>query len=264
MLAAGKRHKTHFLNNEEKEQLIEDYEEWETAVARKRVEDAENAIKQDRDDMRNAEKAGLTTTKPERTFGEMLNAMGDSLSDLAISDDGEDGEDKDDDEEHPPGGKLGKDDETGRVMGTIFKTAQHRMERFRQKQMKLDEFTPPGWGDAADYFRESDKKYGTTKLKAQAVIQPQTADDAASFVPTTFSVPLVTLDSVPRELQMPQLTSRPASTQMRLGSRKPQMHERIPSLLPAPMPDRLQIQQSKPVEPITFHPCISRPNLITI
>jgi len=32
------------------------------------------------------------------------------------------------------------------------------MERFRQKQVKLDELTRPGYGDAADHFRERDKK----------------------------------------------------------------------------------------------------------
>jgi len=63
--------------------------ERETAVARKRVEDAETAIEQKQDDMRNAEKVELTTTKPELTFEEMLNAIGDSLNDLASSDDGE-------------------------------------------------------------------------------------------------------------------------------------------------------------------------------
>jgi len=45
--------------------------ERETALARKRVEDAETAIQQVQDDMRNAEKAGLTTTKPETTSEEM-------------------------------------------------------------------------------------------------------------------------------------------------------------------------------------------------
>jgi len=43
-LAAGKRRETHFSNNEEKEKWNEDYVERETAVARKRVEDAETAI----------------------------------------------------------------------------------------------------------------------------------------------------------------------------------------------------------------------------
>jgi len=62
-------------------------------VARKRVEHAETAIEQKQDDMRNAEKVGLTTTKPETTSEEMVKAIGDSLSDLAIADDGEDGED---------------------------------------------------------------------------------------------------------------------------------------------------------------------------
>jgi len=102
-LAAWKRQETHFSSKEEKENLIQDYVERETTVARKRVEDAETAIEQEQDDMRNAEKVGLTTTKPETTFEAMLNAKGDSLSDLAWSNDGEDGEDDDDDEEHPAG-----------------------------------------------------------------------------------------------------------------------------------------------------------------
>jgi len=60
--------------------------ERETAVARKRIEDAETAITQGQDDMINAEEAGLTTTKPETIFHEMLTAIGDSLSDLVCSD----------------------------------------------------------------------------------------------------------------------------------------------------------------------------------
>jgi hypothetical protein len=158
-LAAEKRRETHFLNNEEKEKWIEDYVERETAGARKRVEDAEAAVQQEQDDMRQAEIAGLTSREPEKTFEEMLVAIGDSLSDLASSDDGEDGEEEDDEETEQ--GNLSEDDEPGWVMGTITKTVQQRMERFRQKQMKLDELTQPGWEDAADYFRERDKRYGT-------------------------------------------------------------------------------------------------------
>jgi len=43
----------------------------------------------------------------------MLNAIGDSLSDLASSDDEEDGEDDNDAEEDTGHGKRSKDDETG-------------------------------------------------------------------------------------------------------------------------------------------------------
>jgi len=75
----------------------------------------------------------------------MSNAIGDSLSDLASSQDKEDGEDKDDDEEDTELHKLSEDDEPGWVMGTISKRVQHRMESFRQMQMRQ-----PGWGDAAD------------------------------------------------------------------------------------------------------------------
>jgi len=83
-LAVEKTRATHLFSHEEKEQWIEDYVERETAVARKRVEDAETAIKQ-KQDMSNVEKAGLTTREPEKTFEELLNAIGDSLSDLASS-----------------------------------------------------------------------------------------------------------------------------------------------------------------------------------
>jgi len=191
--------------------------------------------------MRKAEKVGLTTTKPEITFQEMLNAIRDSLSDPASSDDGEDGEDEDDDEGDSTGAKLSEDDEPRWVMGTISEMVQYRMVRFRQNQMKLDEMTQPGWGDTAVYFRDRDKKYGATEMKILAVVQPQTADDAASSVPTTFSEPLETVDSIPRKLQMPQVTSQPGSSHMRLGSQKLQTHKRIPSLPPAAMPDWSQI-----------------------
>jgi hypothetical protein len=42
--------------------------------------------------MTQVEIAGLTSRKHEKTFEEMLVAIRDSLSDLACSDDGEDGE----------------------------------------------------------------------------------------------------------------------------------------------------------------------------
>jgi hypothetical protein len=82
----------------------------------------------------------------------MMNAIRDSLSDLASSDDGQDGEDMDDDEEDTNLGMLSDDDEPGWVMGTISKTVQHRMQSFWQKQMRLDALTQPRWTDAANNF----------------------------------------------------------------------------------------------------------------
>jgi len=67
----------------------------DTTVARKRVEDSERAITQEQKDMRNAIKAGLTTTSPDIIFEEMLNTIRDSLHHLASSNDKEDGYDKD-------------------------------------------------------------------------------------------------------------------------------------------------------------------------
>jgi len=201
-----KKRQTHFLSNEETEQWIEDDVERETAVARKRVEDAETAIKQKQDDMSNVDKAGLTTKGPEKTFEEMLNAIGASLSDLASSDEDEDVEDEEEDDDTEQG-KLSKDDEPGWVMSTISKTVQHCMERFWQKQMKLDELTQPGWGEAADYFHEKDKKYGMSKLKVPVVIKSQTDVVAAATPQKTFGELLQTVDIVPRISRMPQCPS---------------------------------------------------------
>ena len=173
-LAAEKRRETHSLSKEEKVKWIEDYVERETAVARKRVEGSEAAVQPEQDDMKHAEIAVLKYRVPEKTFDEILVAIGDSLTELASPDDGEFGEDEDHEEtEH---GKLSEDDEPGWVIGTITKMVQQHMERYRQKQMKLDELTQPGWEDAADYFRECDKEYGTFKLRVPAVVQPQMND----------------------------------------------------------------------------------------
>jgi len=98
-------------------------------------------------------------------YEEILNSIGDTLSDLASSKDVQDGQDKEDDEDGTELGKLSDDDEPGWVMGTFTKTVQHCMESFQRKQMRLAELTQPGWGDAANCWRERDMRYGITELK---------------------------------------------------------------------------------------------------
>jgi len=230
--------------------------ERETAVPRQRVQDAETAIMQEQEHMGNVEKGRSTTTKAEITFDEMLNVIGDSLSDLACSEDEEDGEDEDDDEEDTGHGKLSEDDEPGLVMGTISTTVQHLMESLRQKQMRLDQLMPLGWGDAADYFRERDMKYGTTELKVPAVAKPQRDWTAATPSPTTFGELMQALDMVPGKSQMPQVKSRQGSIQMRLGLEKPQADNHIVRPMLAAVPDSSQIVIAKPVQPGSFHSCI--------
>jgi len=134
-LAVEKRRETHFLSNEDKEKWIKYYVDRETTVARKLVEDAVIVIKQKKDDMRNAEKAAVTTRKPEATFQEMFSTIGDNTSDLASSEDGKDGEGKDNDEADTELGKLSDDDEPSWVMGIFSKMVQHHMGSFRQKQI---------------------------------------------------------------------------------------------------------------------------------
>jgi len=195
-IAAEEKRETHCLRNEEKEQWIEDYVERETAVARKRVEDAETAIKQKQEDMSNVQKAGLTTREPEKTFEEMLNAIGDSLSDLASSYDQGDAEDEEEDHD-PEQGMMSEDDEPGWVMGTIFKTVQRPMERFWQRRMKLDQLTQQRWGDATDHFRERDMKYGMSELNIPALRKSETDHVAAKPPRTTFGELFGTVDIIP-------------------------------------------------------------------
>jgi hypothetical protein len=218
------------------------------------VEDTVAAVQQEQDDMTHAEIAGLISREPEITFEKMLVAIRDSLSDLASSDDVEDGEDEDDEETVQ--GNLSDDDEPGWVMGTITKTVQQRMEMFRQKQMKLDELTQQGWENAADHFCERGKKYQTTKLWVPAVVQPQTNDDTLGPPPAIYGEQMESLDIVAGISQRPQATSRPGSRHIRLGSVKPQSKSSIPSVEPAAEPDSSTLLKAKPVEPVSFYPCI--------
>jgi len=215
-------------------------------------------------DMMTAENDSATTGKPETAFEEMLNAIVDSLSDLASSDDEQDGEDEKDDEEDTQLGKLSDDDEPGWVIGTITQTVQHRMESFRQQQMRLDVLTQPGWGHAANYFRERDMRYGTAELMVPAVVKPQTDSTTATPSPITFGEHMQTPKIVRGQSEMPVVTSRPGSSQMRLGSEKPQSHKFIPVLSPGMATDSIPIRDVNPFETVSFYHCMKHHKLITI
>jgi hypothetical protein len=96
------------------------------------------------------------------------------------------------------------------------------MERFRQKQMNLDELTQLGSEDAADYICERDKTYDSTELKVPAVVQLETNDDAQAPPTATFVELMASLYIVPRIYQRMQGTSRPGISHIRLGSVKSQ------------------------------------------
>jgi len=115
----------------------------------------------------------------------LLTLIIDSLSNLASSDDEEDGEDENDNEDTEVG-KLSEDDEPGWVMGTISKTVRHSMDSVCQKEVTLDELMQPGWVDRADYFHRRDKKYVMAEKSVLAVVKPQTDTTAASPSPTIF------------------------------------------------------------------------------
>jgi hypothetical protein len=185
----------------------------------------------------NSQKGRKTTTKPVIIFVEKINAIGDSLSDVASSDDEEDKEDEDDDGEDTQHGKLNKNNKPGWVMGTISKMEPHHMESFPQKQMRLDELTQPGWGDLAGSFLVGNMKYGMTELKGLTVEKTQTDSTAVTPYPTTFGELLHSLDRDPSQSQMEQVKSQQEISQLMLGSEKHQGDNHLVPPLPSAVPN---------------------------
>jgi hypothetical protein len=122
--------------------------------------------------------------------------------------------------------------------------------------MKLDELTQLGWEDAADYFRERDKKHSIAEFRVPVVIQPQTDDDTSAPPPPTFGELTERLNIVPGLSQMPQGTSRPGSSHIRLGSVKPQSYMSVFGIEPAAEPDTSPLLKAKPVDPVCLYHCI--------
>jgi len=182
-----------------------------------------------------------------------MTAIRESLSDLASSDNQEVRDDEADDEEDTGLHKLSKDDEPSWVMGTIDRRVQPRMEGFRQKQMSLDKFMQLGWRHVADYVGERDMYYGVAEIMVPLVVKPQTDTTAATPSPTTFGEIMQIVDIVPGQLQMPQETTCPASSEMRPGSEKPMSHQHKSSLPPDRVPDFSHDKKSNPAEPVSFY-----------
>jgi len=63
------------------------------------------------------------------------------------------------------------------------------------------------------------------------------------------------LDIVSGESQMPQVTSRQGTSQMRLGLEKPQADNHMVSLMPEAVPDSSQREITTPVQPVRFDHC---------
>ena len=65
----------------------------------------------EQEEMRNCENVGLTSREPHKTVEEMMIAIGDSLSNLASSENEDNGDDQDD--EDPKEAMPSEDDEPG-------------------------------------------------------------------------------------------------------------------------------------------------------
>jgi len=68
-----------------------------------------------------------------------------------------------------------------------------------------------------------------------------------------------TLDIASGQEQMLAVNSQPGSTQMRVGSEKPQSHKFILLLSSDVAPNSTPMQDAKSVEPVSFYSCIKHP-----
>jgi len=255
-LGAEKWQETHILSNEGKETLIEDQGERETAGAKRRVGEAEAAIEQEQEDTRTAEIAGLTTRELEKKIQGIMVAIRDSLSDLASSDHGKDGDD--DDDEDTAQGQLSEDDDPGWVLGTISKpccsewrdfvrsrwilTNWHNQDGGTQPTTFMEEISStahPNWG-----FQQS---FNCKRMMMELHLHPQNWESLRS---------VLTLSQGYRKYSK---ASRPGSSHIRLGSGKAQSNTGIAGLAPAAKPDSSLIINAKPIEPVRFYPCIEPP-----
>jgi hypothetical protein len=238
-IAAGKMKETQSMGKEEKERWIANYVERETLAARKRVEEAQAAVQQAQNKSEQIENELPAVERQQPTFEQMLDAIGDSLSDIASSDDDYDEEEEEEDDDED---SVAEDEaETGWVAGSIPQSVQKRIDNHRQKQMKLDELTRPGWEDAANYFRERDKKYNTAKLLVPTVDNAATILAAAA--PTTFGEHIDS--SAPR-----------AGSKRREDSSKAQAGKSEKALTASPEAKSSGNKKTKPVRTVRCYPCM--------
>jgi len=89
-----------------------------------------------------------------------------------------------------------------------------------------------------------------------AVVQPQTDDVTSAPTPTSFGECMKCHESFPGISPMAQGTSRPGSSQMRLGSMKPKSNMSISGLEVATERNMSHLLKVKPDEPVSLYPCI--------
>jgi hypothetical protein len=134
--------------------------------------------------MRNTQQTELRTRKSTETFEEILNAIQESLCNIASSNDKKNGEEIEHDEKDSALGKLSEDDKPSWVMGTASNTMQQPRESFRQNQMRYEKLTQPGLRKLADNIHGRDTMNCMTELNIPAVILPKAVNITATPAPT--------------------------------------------------------------------------------
>jgi hypothetical protein len=93
-------------------------------------------------------------------------------------------------------------------------------------------------------------------LKVPVVVKPQIDTTASTPSLITVGEHMQNPEIVRGQSELPAVTSRPGSSQIRLGLEKPQSLKFIPVLSPGMATDLITLQDGNPVEPVSFYPWI--------
>ena len=182
--------------------------------------------------MRTAEKARSTTKKPQKTFEDILNVIRESLSDNACSDNQDDGEEEEDEKEDTKIMNL------ARWWAHSPKWYSTTRRVFGRNRWRLTNWRNQDVGTWPTTSLREIWSTGRPNRKFRQFESPrETWLSAATPSPTTFGELMQTLDDIPGQSQMPQVTTWPGCSHMRLGSEKPQWQKYIASLLPNVVPN---------------------------
>lgn len=184
--AAEQMQETKFVSRAEKKRWIDEYVEKETEPFRRRVAEAEEAIRAAKHERPATDKTHSATETPKPTFEEMLRTIGDDLNDIDdeegdlkgqgknLDSEGEDEEDEDEEDGSDEDEGEDEDDDSHSVLGKMNETRLERVSNLLARRQFREQVTMPGWEEAEKFFKERDKKHNTANLVIPAIIDPRT------------------------------------------------------------------------------------------
>jgi hypothetical protein len=210
------------MSEDARRKWIDDYVERETEVARRRVEAADAAVKEDMERQYATSAQMPPAANPKKTFEELLALVGDDIDNVVPSDDDDDEEEDEeldsDEDEDIHDGSL---DEDGFVPGQINKTTMAEITAARARTSRMFELTKEGYAEAEAFWRKRDQEVGVDTLKHSLLpvaSREKESDDERDDVETP-SQPRIEAGTSKRDAVSPPVDQREAEAPVRKRSK---------------------------------------------